>query len=515
MQADRTPEGAAPPDNDYAHRHLGLALLVISAAQLMVVLDGSIVNIALPRILGDESLGFDQSSLTWMITGYGIAFGGLLLLGGRIGDLIGRRKVFVAGILIFTLASLLGGLAQSEWQLLAARALQGAGAAAASPTALALITTTFPAGPARNRAFAVYAAMSGAGAAVGLLLGGVLTEASWRWTMLVNVPIGLLVAFLAPRFLTESKPQPGKWDLPGAATATVGLVAIVYGFSHKSQQVNPGSPELNGWTDLWTMGPIVAGLLLLAAFYVIERRSPHALLPLRILADRTRGVSFFVMILVAGSMFSMFYFLGLYIQQVLQYSPIKAGFAFLPFSVAIVAGAGIASALVSKIDPRWLAGAGALLGAGGIWGYAQLEPDSSYAADLLPYILLTAVGMGLVFVTLTLTAVSRVRAEDSGVGSAVLNTMQQVGGAIALAVLATVFANGFTNAAAALPDPRVVTDPASPEYAAVQTIATGDAFNVSMYLMLAGALITFIGLSIRHEDLATDGEAAEVPVHVS
>lgn len=514
MHVDSSPEGAAPPDNDHGHRHLGLALVVISAAQLMVVLDGSIVNIALPRILDDPALGFDQSSLTWVITAYAIAFGGLLLLGGRIGDLIGRRKVFIAGILIFTLASLLGGLAQTEWQLLAARALQGAGAAAASPTALALITTTFPAGPARNRAFAVYAAMSGAGAAVGLLLGGVLTEASWRWTMLVNVPIGLLVAFMAPRFLGESKPQPGKWDLPGAATATLGLVGIVYGFSHKSQQVTPGTPELYGWTDFWTFGPIVGGVALLVAFVIIEMRSPHALLPLRILADRTRAVSFVAMILVAGSMFSMFYFLGLFIQQVLLYSPVKAGMAFLPFSVGIVAAATLASTLANRVDPRWIAGMGALLGAAGTWGFSRLEPDSTYVADLLPFILLQAFGMGLVFVPLTLTAVSRVRAEDSGVGSAVLNTMQQVGGAIAIAVLATVFANGFTNAAAELPDPRVLADPESPAYAAVQTIATGDAFGVAMLLMIAAGLITVFGLSIKHEDLATDGVPGEAPVHV-
>jgi EmrB/QacA subfamily drug resistance transporter len=515
MHVESTPPQTPREDTDHGPRNLGLALLVISAAQLMVVLDGSIVNIALPRILGDESLGFDQSSLTWMITAYGIAFGGLLLLGGRIGDLIGRRKVFIGGILIFTLASLLGGLAQSEWQLLAARALQGAGAAAASPTALALITTTFPAGPARNRAFGVYAAMSGAGAAVGLLLGGVLTEASWRWTMLVNVPIGLFVAFLAPRFLTESKPQPGKWDLPGAATATAGLVSIVYGFSHKSEQITPGQPELYAWTDFWTMGPLLAGVALLAAFFVIEKRSAHALLPLRILNDRTRAVSFVAMLLVAGSMFSMFYFLGLFIQQVMGYSPVRAGLAFLPFSVGIVAAASVASALANRVDPRWIVAPGAVLGSLGVWGFSRLEPTSTYASDLLPFILLQAFGMGLIFVPLTLTAVSRVRAEDSGVGSAVLNTVQQVGGAIALAVLATVFANGFTDAAAGLPDPRVLADPTSPEYAAVQTIATGDAFGVSMFLMIAAGLITLFGLSIKHEDLSTEGAPEAAPIGAS
>ncbi|WP_324276676.1 MFS transporter [Blastococcus brunescens] len=233
---------ADEPGTGPGGRPLWVALVLISTVQLMVVLDGSVVNIALPRI--QDELAITDADLTWVVTAYAIAFGGLLLLGGRLGDIVGRRKVFFGGVLLFAVGSLLAGIAQEQWQLLAARALQGGGAAAASPTALALITTTFPAGPPRNRAFAVYAAMSGAGAAVGLILGGALTEASWRWTMLINVPIGLAVAVLTPRYLAESEPQPGRWDLPGALTATLGLAAVVYGLNRKAQtDLDTGLPR--------------------------------------------------------------------------------------------------------------------------------------------------------------------------------------------------------------------------------------------------------------------------------
>ncbi len=499
------PSGDAPDDHDHGHRHLGLALVLISTVQLMVVLDASVVNIALPRIQGD--LGISDANLTWVVTSYAIAFGGLLLLGGRMGDLLGRRRVFIGGVLVFALASLLGGIAQTEWQLFSARALQGAGAAAASPTALALITTTFPAGPQRNRAFAVYAAMSGAGAAVGLILGGALTEVSWRWTMLINVPIGLLVAFLAPRFLGESRPQPGRWDLPGAVTATVGLVALVYGFNHKAQ-VDPVTGAPATWTELLTLGPIVGGVLLLVAFFVIEARSPHALLPLRIVTNRTRAVSFVVMLIVGAAIFSMFLFLSLFIQDVMGYSPLRSGVAFLPFTAGIVVAAQVASALIARMDPRWIAGTGGALSVLAMWGYSRLEADSSYATGLLPWIVVQAVGMGLLFVPLTLTAVSGVDKADSGVGSAVLNTVQQVGGAIGIAVLGTVFANGITERLSALAEPGAA-GPPSPEQAdlaarVAQAFGTTQTFDVAIWMMVAATAITLVGLSVRHQDLATE-----------
>ncbi|MBA2639401.1 MAG: MFS transporter [Nocardioidaceae bacterium] len=505
----RTTPPHRPDDTDTnptAQRNLALALVLISTAQLMVVLDASVVNIALPGIQAD--LGISAANLTWVVTSYAIAFGGLLLLGGRIGDLIGRRKVFIFGVLLFGFASLLGGLAQTEWQLLAARALQGAGAAAASPTALALITTTFPPGPPRNRAFAVYAAMSGAGAAVGLILGGALTEISWRWTMLINAPIGLAVGVLAFKYLAESSPQPGRWDLPGAFTATAGLVSLVYGFNHKAQ-LDPVTGEPATWTELWTLGPIVAGVVLLVAFFLIEARSRHALLPLRIVTDRTRAVSFMVMLIVGAAIFAMFLFLSLFIQQVMGYSPLKSGVAFLPFTFGIVIAAQIASALASRTDPRWIAGAGGALSVLAMWGYGQLAADSGYWADLFPWIVVQSVGMGLLFVPLTLTAVAGVGQADSGVGSAVLNTVQQVGGAIGIAVLGTVYANGITDKFAVL-EAQGGGQPPTPEQLALgerlaRAFGTTQTFDVAIWMMVVATVITVIGLSIRHEDLATDG----------
>ncbi|UOY03385.1 MFS transporter [Blastococcus sp. PRF04-17] len=481
-------------------RPLWVALVLISTAQLMVVLDGSVVNIALPRMQAE--LAITDADLTWIVTVYAIAFGGLLLLGGRLGDLIGRRKVFVAGILIFTLGSLLAGVAQEQWHLLAARALQGGGAAAASPTALALITTTFPAGPPRNRAFAVYAAMSGAGAAVGLILGGALTEASWRWTMLINVPIGLVVAVLAPRFLAESAPQPGKWDLPGALTATLGLASIVYGLNRKAQtDADTGQPQ--EWSDDLVMYPLLAGVVLIVVFFVIEARSPHALLPVRVIADRTRAVSFATMLVVGAALFAMFLFLSLFVQQVLGYSPLESGFAFLPFTAGIVIAAQIASALASRVDPRWIAGTGGVLAAVSMWGYSLLDVDSGYATGLLPWIVVQAVGMGLIFVPLTLTAVSRIDPGDAGVGSAVLNTVQQVGGAVGIAVLGTVFANAITERTAELAAANGGQLAPSAALEA-QAFGTSQAFMVAFWMLAAVTVVVVVGLSIRHEDLATD-----------
>jgi EmrB/QacA subfamily drug resistance transporter len=503
MTTDRT---AAPAGRRTGPggRPLWIALVVISTAQLMVVLDGSVVNIALPRL--QEDLAISDADLTWVVTAYALAFGGLLLLGGRLGDLLGRRRVFFWGVLIFTLGSLLAGIAQEQWQLLAARVMQGGGAAAASPTALALITTTFPAGPPRNRAFAVYAAMSGAGAAVGLILGGALTESSWRWTMLINVPIGLAVALLAPRCLAESAPQPGRWDLAGALTATLGLAALVYGLNRKAQtDADTGLPQ--EWSDEFVLIPIVAAVLLIVAFFVIEARSSHALLPMRVIADRTRAVSFAVMLVVGAALFAMFLFLSLFLQQVLGYSPLEAGVAFLPFTAGIVVAAQIASALASRVDPRWIAGTGGALVVLSMWGFGRLEVDSSYAVGLLPWVVVQAVGMGLIFVPLTLTAVSRVDPADAGVGSAVLNTVQQVGGAVGIAVLGTVFANAITRrtpeliaAAGSEPNPEALQQIALE----AQAYGTSEAFGVALWMMVAVTVAILVGLSIRHEDLATD-----------
>ena len=377
--------------------------------------------------------------------------------------------------------------------LLASRILQGLAAAAASPNALALITTTFPAGKERNRAMGVYAAMSGAGAAVGLILGGALTEASWRWTFFINTPIGLIVAVLAIRYLGESARQTGKFDLPGAITGTVGLtVAGLRSDPRRAEQLE--RPD--------TVAFIAAGVVLIGVFLAIEARSRHALMPFRILANRTRGVSFFAMLIVGAAMFSMFYFLGIFIQNIMGYSALKTGFAFLPFSFGIVVAAQVASTLIARIDPRWIAGVGAALAAGGMFGFSQLEVDSTYVTHLLPYILLLSFGMGLIFVPLTLTAVSGVADEDSGVGSAVLNTVQQIGGAIGLALLGTVSTTAikdkFTELAPGLAEGRAVRAVAGTGQAAArdssQAVATTHgftrAFMVSAFIFLGAAIVT-------------------------
>ncbi len=515
------PKAAVEPQREL---NLIWALVLISIAQLMVVLDATIANIALPYIQVD--LDISQANLAWIVTGYALAFGSLLLLGGRLGDLYGRRKVFMIGLAIFAVASLLGGLATNEPLLLGARGLQGLGAALASPAALALITTTFPAGPARNRAFAVYAAMSGAGAAVGLILGGWLTGTSpeifgvvvdgWRLTFLINVPIGLVAAFLAPRFLNESESHPGELDLPGAVTGTLGLLGVVYGLSRAGTE---------GWSDTLTIASLVVGVVLLVVFGVIESRVQHPLLPFRIFTNRTRASSFVAMFLAPAAMFAMFYFLSQYIQNVMGYSPLKAGVAFLPFSLGIVFGAGLASNLVNRVDPRFIAGVGTLLAAGALFGFSTLPFDTTfpaedisgnYVTDILPFIILMAFGMGLTFVPVTLTAVHHLRSEESGIGSGVLNTAQQVGGALGLAVLATVATQTFTDrgkelaaAGAQAGGPQLSAEQMQrfQEIAQQQVFTEGStqAFLFGSILMLAASVVIWVFLDVKHEELATDG----------
>jgi len=544
------PAIAKPPK---AGQHLGLALVLITVAQLMVVLDATIANIALPFIGRD--LDITGINLTWIVTGYTLVFGGLLLLGGRLADLYGRRRIFMTGLVVFAVGSLLGGLAQTEALLLGARGLQGLGAALASPAALALITTTFPAGPARNRAFAVYAAMSGAGAAVGLILGGWLTGSDftifgtdvhgWRMTFLINVPIGIAAALLAPRFLPESESRPGHLDVPGAITGTGGLLAIVFGLTHA------GNPSY-GWSDPWTVTSLVAGAILMGLFILVESRVEHPLLPFRIFANQTRAASFAAMMLLPAAMFAMFFFLSLFIQNVMGYSPLKTGVAFLPFSVGIVISAAIVSNLVARIDARYIAGVGTLMATAALYGFSRLEvPDSgtnvvqaalsgehlgadiNYWTQILPFVVLFALGMGAVFVPLTLTAVHHVRAEDSGIGSGVLNTMQQVGGALGLAILGTVASHASTahiekiapDVAAGLQqaDPNLVQQLMSQlgvssvqelvgqiSYLGAFTQGATAAFLVGVGLMLTGSAIVWAFLDVKHAELATDGPEADV-----
>ncbi|MFC9431713.1 MFS transporter [Streptomyces sp. NPDC056987] len=424
-------------------RHLGLALIVIAAAQLMLVLDATITNIALPNIQTD--LDVSDANLAWIVNAYALAFGGLLLLGGRIGDLYGRRLVFQAGIAVFTLSSLLGGLAPNEGLLVLARVLQGVGAALAAPSALALITTTFPAGHQRNRAMGVYAAMGGMGATVGLLLGGVLTDAlDWRWVFFVNIPIG--VAILAgTRLLVEAERHPGRLDIPGTVTGTGGLLALVYGITRGGE---------HGWTDSLTLVSFLSAAVLLPVFLGLQRRTAHPTMPLHLLKDRTRSGSYATMLFVGAGMIAFFYFLTLYMQLILGYSAIKTGFAYLPFSIGMATAAGVSAKLVTHVAPRVVAAPGLLVAAAGMFWFTTLTPGSSYITHLMPAMFVTALGLGMSFVPMTLGAVHAVARQETGIASALLNTSQQIGGALGLAILSTLSTNAaadrLPNAAATL-----------------------------------------------------------------
>ncbi|WP_235737096.1 MFS transporter [Nocardioides alcanivorans] len=511
------------------------ALVLICVAQLMVVLDGTIANIALPYIGADLDIG--QANLQWIVTGYALAFGGLLLLGGRLGDLYGRRLIFMIGVTVFAVASLLGGLATNEGLLLASRGLQGVGASLAAPAALALITTTFPAGPARSRAFAVYAAMSGIGAAVGLLLGGWLTGSGfdafgvhvdgWRLTFLINVPIGLAAAAAAPRVLRESERHTGWLDVPGAITGTGGLLAIVFGLSRA------GEPA-HGWGDTWTISSLVAGALLLLVFVLVERNQEHPLLPFRVLANRTRAASFAAMFLMPAAMFAMFFFLSLFVQNVMGYSPLKAGFAFLPFCFGMVAAAALSSKLVSKVDTRVIAGTGTLIAAFSLFMFSRIEVDDrastiarlamegghvgdgvNYWTAIFPWVITMALGMGCTFIPLTLSAVHHIRPEESGIGSGVLNTMQQVGGALGLATLSTVATHVAGNwslgsgGASASPEtsPEVMRRIGELAGQAAFTDGATTAFTVAAGMAVLASLIIWTQLRVKHTELATDSPA--------
>ncbi|MCM3924415.1 MFS transporter [Frankia sp. AiPs1] len=408
-----------------------LALCIIAVAQLMVVLDASIVNIAMPHAQAD--LGISTANRQWMVTAYTLAFGGLLLLGGRIADYLGRKRAFVWGLIGFALASALGGLAPNAALLFAARALQGAFAALLAPAALSLITVAFTESRERAKAFGVYGAISGGGAAIGLIVGGLLTEyASWRWCLLVNVPIALVTAFFAVPVVRESRAEgEARYDLPGAVTVTAGLVALVYGFTVAAD---------DGWSDARTLGLLIGSVALLAAFVVIESRSAAPLLPLRVAWERNRGGSFLASLLIGAGLFAMFLFLTYYFQQTLRYSALKTGFAFLPFSAGIIVSAGAASQLLPRVGPRVLAGVGTTMAAVGMALLLSIGVDSSYVAHVLPSELLISFGMGFSFVPLSSLALVGVASHDAGVASALVNTTQQIGGSLGTALLNTVYA---------------------------------------------------------------------------
>ncbi len=414
-------------------RHPGVALLVIATAQLMVVLDATIVNVALPHI--QTALRFSDSGLEWVVNGYALTLGGLLLLGGRAGDLLGRRRMFITGLLLFSAASLAGGLATSQAELLTARAVQGAGGAIVTPTALALVFTTFPAGRARHRALGIYSAMSVAGGAVGLLAGGLLVSyVSWRWVLFVNVPIGLAGALAARVVLPASGRRPGRFDLPGIITGTGGVAALVYGLSYATT----GQDGTSHWGDAKVVAALAAAAAALVAFVLIEARTRHPLLPLRLLRDRNRAGANLMSLGVGTTLFGVFFFLTLFVQDVWGYSPLRAGLAFLPLTIAVLVTSIASTRLVSRTGHRPLLLAGTVISAGGLYWMSRLTEHGTYLSGLLGPILVTGAGLGLLFVPMSLVALSDVAEADSGVASSLLNATRQVGGSIGLAVLGTV-----------------------------------------------------------------------------
>jgi EmrB/QacA subfamily drug resistance transporter len=414
-----------------------LVVVIVCVAQSMVVLDATIVNVALPSI--QHGLGFSPSGLQWVITIYTLFFGGFMLLGGRAGDVIGRKRVFGAGIVLFSAASLLNGLAQSPAMLIAGRGLQGLGAALLSPAVLSIITTSFDEADDRAKALAIWSAISAGGGAVGLLLGGVLTEAaSWRWIFFVNVPVGLVLVFATAWYVPESRARlSGKtFDLPGATAVTAGLLVVVFGIVQSSTY---------GWVSARTIGLLGLGVVLLATFLLIEARSPAPLMPLGIFRLRNLVPSDLTVLLTAGAVFAAFFFVSLYLQQVLGYGPLSAGAAFLPFSAGTATGAVVARKLVPRFGVRLVTMIGLGLATGGMLYLTQLSVDGHYASDVLPGLLPLGFGLGLTFVPITLAGTSEASDDDAGLVSGLLNTSQQVGGSIALAVLATLAASRTTS----------------------------------------------------------------------
>lgn len=475
MTTSSQPAGAELVDApSQAHRdgqRHGLALLVIAAATLLVVLDSTIVTVALPTIR--TSLDFTPAGLEWVITAYSVAFGGLLLLGGRAGDLYGRRRMFMIGIGIFSGASLLGGLAINQAWLVAARAVQGAGAAIAAPAALSLIATTFPEGAARNRAMGVYATVAGSGGALGLALGGVLTQvASWRWVFFVAVPIGALVLYAAPRTLAESSTRTGRLDLPGAVTATGGVALLVYGLIQATQ---------SSWGSPGTVVPLAAAAVLLATFVVVESRTPHPLLPLRILANRNRSAAYVITLAIGVGLYGVSFFLMLFVQNILGFSAIVAGVGFLPLAVAIGVLAATMGRLATRIGTRMGVVCGPLIAAAGAaWLSFTTHTSGSYLGIVGPMILLGA-GLGAAVVPLTLTAIAAVRPTEAGIASALVGAGQQIGGSTGLAVLGTVAATATRHKSAELTTGGARLTPA------LSNVATTAGYH-SAFLTAAGIL---------------------------
>ncbi|MCA1216997.1 MFS transporter [Streptomyces sp. 8L] len=417
---------------------LGLIALV----QLILALDASVVNVALPKV--QETLDISDASRQWVVTAYALTFGGLLLLGGRIADFAGRKRVLLTGLIGFAAASALGGLATTASVLFVARGLQGAFAALMAPAGLAILSVTFTRTKGRGTAFAVYGAVSGAGVAIGLIVGGLLTQyTSWRWCLLINVPVGVIAAVIGAVVLAESRAGgKGRYDVPGALTVTFGLMSLIFGIT-KGQE--------KGWTAAVTSEALIAAVVLLVAFVVIEARSAHPLLPPRIVLHRSRGGAYLTSLLSGAALFSIFLFLSYYMQGVSGYSPVRTGLAFLPSAVGVGVGSGVAGRLMSRLAPRTLAVAGLVITAGGMLLLAGLNVSGGYLAHVLPGEAVTAIGCGLVFVIAPNTAMTRIDETDAGAAGALVNTTQQIGGSLGIAVLGAVAASGTSAYLAAHP----------------------------------------------------------------
>ena len=452
--------------------HPGLALVIMLSAQLMIILDMTVVNIALPHI--QTGLNFSAASLSWVLNAYTLTFGGLLLLGGRAGDILGRRRMFLAGIALFTLSSLAGGLATTDWMLLAARALQGVGGALASPAVLALVVGSFAEGRERTRALGIYSAVAMGGASLGLVLGGVITEwLSWRWVLFVNVPVGLVVLAVTPVFVTESARQPGRFDLTGAVTSTAGMTALVYAFIRAAA---------SGWGDRLAMAAFAVAVLLLGLFLLTETRARQPITPLRLFADLGRSGSYLARLLLVAGMFGMFFFLTQFVQEILGFSPLAAGVAFLPLTLTVFGVSRAAPRLIPRFGGTRLMLAGMLPVIAGMAWLAQVSAGTSYLAGILGPMLLLGAGMGLVFVPLTAASLAGVAPADSGAASSMVNVMQQVGGSLGLAILVTVFGSAYRHAGG-----HPAAGPAAVHHALVHGVSA--AFSVAALFDVAALLV--------------------------
>ena len=472
-----------------------LVLVLVCIAQFRVVLDATIVNVAMPAIGRDLEL--DETELQWIVNAYALMFGGFLLLGGRAGDLIGRKRIFLAGLAIFTVASLLNGLATSSELLIAFRGLQGLGAALVAPAALSIVTTSFAEGPDRTKAMGVWGAIAAGGGAVGLLLGGILTDVlSWEWIFFINVPVGIAAFVLSLRLVPESRDEHmhRSFDLAGAVTVTGGLIALVYAIVKANEA---------GWTSATTLGFGALAIVLLLAFVVVETRAKAPLVRLSIFRVPTIAAANTGMFLVAAGLFAMFFFASLYIQGILGYSPIQAGLAFLPFTAGIVVAAGAAQQLIPRLGVRTTSLVGISIATAGMLWLSTIGPQGTYVSDLLGPIVMMSLGMGLTFVPMTLVATSGIDADDAGLASGLFNTSQQIGGALGLAVLTTIAVN--------VADANTTLSSTPAQQAAAAVDGYSAAFLAGAALMVAGAASILAILRRRHVE-AIDADPATVPV---